>query len=148
MNAISKEAAGWRRIGITVDSGAADSVASPESFPGYRIVEHIIPMFYQSATGEPIINLGEQSIAMVTDEGTLRGMKFQATKKIKKPLASVKRIVEANHAVVFAPDALGGSFILNLDTGETNQMREADGNYMLDVWIPPADEFEGFGRQP
>ena len=83
MNATSKEAAGWRRIGITVDSGAADSVASPESFPGYRIVEHITPKFSQSATGEPIINLGEQSIAMVTDEGTLRGMKFQATKDIK-----------------------------------------------------------------
>ena len=107
--------------GITVDSGAADSVASPESFPGYRVVEHAAPQFYQSATGEPIVNLGEQSIAMVTDEGTLRGMKFQATKKIRKPLASVKKIVEANHAVVFAPEVLGGSFILNLDTGETNQ---------------------------
>ena len=67
MNATSKEAAGWRRIGITVDSGAADSVASPESFPGYEVVEHPTLQFYQSATGEPIINLGEQSIAMVTD---------------------------------------------------------------------------------
>ena len=85
---------------------------------------------------------------MVTDEGTLKGMKFQATKKIMTPLASVKRIVEANHAVVFAPDALGGSFILNLDTGGTNQMREADWNYMLDVWVPPASKVEGFGRQP
>ena len=123
-------------------------MASPESFSGYKIVEHLTPKFYQSATGESIINLGEQSIAMVTDEGTLRGMTFQATTKIKKPLASVKRIVEANHAVVFAPDALGGSFILNLDTGETNQMREADGNYMLDVWVFPASEVEGVGRRP
>ena len=45
MNATSKEEAGWRRIGITVDSGAADSVVSLESFPGYRIVEHINPIF-------------------------------------------------------------------------------------------------------
>ena len=104
--------------------------------------------FTSPRPGEPIINLGEQTIAMVTDEGTLRGMKFQATKKVKKPLASVKKIVEANHAVVFAPDALGGSFILNLDTGEVNQMREADGNYMLDVWVPPANELQGFGGQP
>ena len=85
---------------------------------------------------------------MVTDEGTSRGIESQATKKIKTPPASVKRIVEANHAVVFSPDALGGSLILNLDTGETNQMREADGNYMLDVLVPPASEVEGFGRQP
>ena len=75
-------------------------------------------------------------------------MKFQATNKVKKPLASVKKIVEANHAVVFALDALGGSFILNLDTGEVNQTREADGNYMLDVWVPPANELQGFGGPP
>ena len=87
-------------------------------------------------------------VAMVTSEGTLRGMKIQAAKKITKPLASVKRIVEANHAVVFAPEAIGGCFILNLDTGETNQMREHDGNYLLDVWNPPADQMAGFGGQP
>ena len=45
MNATSKEAGGWRRICITVDSGAADSVASPESFTGYRMVEHMISKF-------------------------------------------------------------------------------------------------------
>ena len=59
-------------MGITVDSGAADSVESPLSFPGYKVVEHATPQFYQSATGEPIVNLGEQTIAMVTDEDTLR----------------------------------------------------------------------------
>ena len=74
-------------------------------------------------------------------------MRFQATSKIKKPLASVKRIVEAGHAVVFAPPELGGSFILNLTTGEENVMREDDGNYMLDVWIPPP-EAAGFMRRP
>ena len=58
-------------MGITVDSGAADSVESPLSFPGYKVVEHATPQFYQSATGETIINIGEQTIAMVTDD-TLR----------------------------------------------------------------------------
>ena len=148
MNVQQKQDAGWTRMGITVDSGAADSVASPLSFPGYNVVEHPSPQLYQSATGEPIVNLGEQTIAMVTDEGTLGGMTFQASKKVKKPLASVKKIVTANHAVVFASDEMGGSFILNLDTGEMNQLRKADGNYMLDVWVPPAIEMKGFGRQP
>ena len=90
----------------------------------------------------------EQVVAMVTGEGTLRGMKFQAAKKITKPLASAKRIVEANSAVVFAPEVIGGCFILNYDTGETNRMREHDGNYLLDVWIPPADQLSGSGGQP
>ena len=144
----SKKTAGWTKVGVTVDSGAADSVADPESFPGYAVIDHPKPQFFQSATGEPIVNLGEQTVAMVTEEGSLRGMTFQATKKVKKPLASVKRMVEARHAVIFAPDDVGGCFILNLESGETNQLREADGNYMLDVWVPPAESMKGFGRQP
>ena len=31
---------GWRQIGITVDSGPADSVADPECFPGYAVTKH------------------------------------------------------------------------------------------------------------
>ena len=84
---------------------------------------------------------------MVTKEGSLRGMRFQATEKVRKPLAAVKRIVEAGHAVIFAPEDMGGSFILNLSSGEENSLREDDGNYMLDVWIPPADA-AGFARHP
>ena len=84
------EKEGWTRVGVTIDSGAADSAAAPESFPGYAVIQHSAPQFYQSATGEPIVNVGEQMVTMVTGEGALRGMKFQASKKIKKPLASVK----------------------------------------------------------
>ena len=104
-------------------------------------------MFYQSATGEPIVNTGQQGIAMVTKEGPLRGMRFQSTEKVKKPLAAVKRIAEAGHAVVFAPESMGGSFILHMDTMEENTLREDDGNYMLDVWVPPPSAL-GFGRLP
>ena len=144
----AQEHDGWRRVGITIDSGAADSVADPGVFPGYSVRKHDRPIFYQSATGEPITNVGEQDIAMVTREGTLRGMRFQATDKVKKPLAAVKRIVEAGHAVIFAPESMGGSFILNLESLEDNSLREDDGNYMLDVWIPPAASVSGFARHP
>ena len=91
IGAASKQLEGWTKVGITVDSGAADSVASPESFPGYEVRAHPNPQFFQSATGEPIVNLGEQMVAMITEEGTLRGLTFQATKKVKKPLASVNK---------------------------------------------------------
>ena len=143
----AQEHEGWRRVGITVDSGAADSVADPRAFPGYEVRKRLSPVFYQSATGEPITNVGEQQIALLTNEGTLRGMTFQATERVRKPLAAVKRIVEAGHAVVFAPEELGGSFILNLESGEENGLREDDGNYMLDVWVPPASAL-GFPRHP
>ena len=104
-------------------------------------------MFYQSATGEPITNIGEQQIALMTREGSLRGMRFQATSSVKKPLASVKRIVESGHAVIFAPPEYGGSFILNMSTMDESELREDDGNYELDAWLPPPSAV-GFARLP
>ena len=44
-----------------------------------------------------------------------------------------------------------GSYILNKSTGEVNWLRAENGNYLLDVWIPPAAAVKsdpGFGRQP
>ena len=70
---------------------------------------------------------------MMTAEGTRRRMKLQAA-EVSKPLASVKRICEAGHTVVF--DA-SGSFMIDKTTGEVKYFREEAGNYMLDVWIPP-----------
>ena len=75
-------------------------------------------------------------------------MRFQATDKVKKPLAAVKRIVEAGHAVIFARESMGGSFVLNLQSLVGNSLREDGGNYMLDVWIPPAARVSGFVRHP
>ena len=74
-------------------------------------------------------------------------MTFQATTKVKKPLASVKKIVQAGHAVVFAPEEYGGAFILNMSTNEENALREDDGNYVLDVWVLPAQSM-GVGGHP
>ena len=142
-----EELDGWRKVGITIDSGTADSVADPLSFPGYAVARHDGPIMYQSATGEPITNVGEQSVCLLTKEGSLRGMKFQATSTIKKPLASVRRITEAGHAVIFAPESYGGAFILNLESLEENSLREEDGNYLLDCWLPPAHSV-GFGGHP
>ena len=43
---------------------------------------------------------------------------------------------ENGHAVVFDRDM---SFVVNKATGETNHLRRQDGNFMLDLWIPPPD---------
>ena len=56
----------------------------------------------------------------------------------------------AGHAVVFDEE---GSYILNKGTGEINWLREENGNYMLDAWVPPQSYFgvntsQPFGRQP
>ena len=68
-------------------------------------------------------------------------MRLQAA-EVSRPLASVKRICEAGHTVVFDDT---GSFILNKATGEINTLREECGNYMFDLWVPPTNEL-GFAR--
>ena len=74
-------------------------------------------------------------------------MKFQAC-DVMRPLASVKRMLDAGTAVVVAPEEWCGSFLINTTTLEEEPLREEDGNYVLDVWIPPPDVAPGFGGQP
>ena len=80
-------------------------------------------------------------------EGTVRGMVMRAA-PVTKALGSVNKICTAGHMIVFDDD---GSFIMNKHTGETNWLREEDGNYILDVWVPPPgqalhDESDFHGR--
>ena len=76
----------------------------------------------------------------------MRGMLFQAA-GVAKPLGSVKKMQQAGHRVVFDAEM---SFIQNKATGETNVLREEDGNFLLDVWVPPPEvaEAAGFTRHP
>lgn len=125
----------WRRVSIAIDSGACDSVISPEDVPEHEVHESAESRRgenFQSATGEPIPNLGDIRLPMYVREGTVRGMVMRAA-PVTKPLGSVKRICAAGHVVVFDDD---GSFIANKSTGEMNWLREEDGNYILDAWVP------------
>ena len=80
-------------------------------------------------------------------------MTFQVA-PVAKSLGSVQRICAAGHTVVFDSE---GSYIINKPTGELNLLRNGNGNFMLDVWVPPPaaidprmlgrDEFP-FRRQP
>ena len=152
LNEMGKTPCGWQLLSMAVDSGAAETV-----IPHRLVSQHPIRetqasksgMCYASATSQPIPNLGEQKLPMVTQEGTLRGMTFQAA-PVSKPLGSVKRMCANNHRVVFDDE---GSYIQNKATGEVNWLREDNGNYMLDTWIVPPgylpeDEQPSFARQP
>ena len=91
-------------------------------------------------------NYGELKVPAVTRERTLRGITFQAA-GVSKGLLSVEKMNECGHIVVFDGDA---SFIANKKTGEVNQLRRQDGNFMLDLWIPPPEVAQalGFTRLP
>ena len=118
----------WRQVGITADSGAADSVADPGCFPGYEVKRHAQPVYYELATGEPTTLVDEHRVARVAQEGLVRGgMKLQATERVRKHLAAAKRTVDAGHAAVFAPEEIGGWYIVNLKTLEAISLRESEG---------------------
>ena len=130
---------GWQLLSVAIDSGAAETVI-PHRLVGQHPVRATESsrngMCYASATGQPIPNLGEQCLPLITQVGTLRGMTFQAA-PVSKALGSVKRMCSSGHRVVFDED---GSYIVNKATGELNWLREQNGNYMLDVWVPPPSQ--------
>ena len=136
LNEVGVGADGWQLLSVAIDSGAAETV-----IPHRLVCQHPIKdteasrngKCDASATGQPIPNLGEQRLPLVSQEGTLRGMTFQAA-PVSKALGSVKRMCDSGSRVVFEE---GASFVLNLTTGEVNWLREESGNYMLDVWIVP-----------
>ena len=149
INEIGMTHSGWQVLSVAIDSGAAETV-----IPHRLVAQHPVRatqsskngMCYASATGQPIPNLGEQCLPLITQEGTLRGMTFQAA-PVSKALGSVKRMCSSGHRVVFDED---GSYVENKTTGEINWLREEAGNYMLDLWVIPPEEMPanaGFGRQ-
>ena len=61
---------------------------------------------YEIANGDEIPNLGEKLFAVVTEEGTVRGMRPQVA-DVSKALQSVRALVRTEHVVVFGDGESG-----------------------------------------
>ena len=144
--ACSEKKRGWQCLSVAVDSGACDNVIDPKDINAYedqvedteasRNEEHFL-----AANGEEIPNYGQVKVPAITREQTVRGITFQAA-GVSKGLLSVEKMNECGHVVIFDGDA---SFIVNKKTGEVNQLRRQDGNFMLDLWIPPPEVAQTLG---
>ena len=66
-------------------------------------------VWYASATGEPIPNLGGQKLLLATIEGSFPAMTFQVA-TVANALGSVQRICAGGHMVVLGSE---GSYIVN-----------------------------------
>ena len=70
---------------------------------------------------------------MVTRDGKWKNMKFQVC-DVTRPLASVSKICEAGHSVIFNPSWGGrGSYSQNHETGEKLWMVLKDGVFVLET---------------
>ena len=134
----------WEPVEVIMDSGAHVSVGPPtlgrqagykvEASPGSRA-----GICYTAANGGELPNLGQRFMAVVTEEGTLRGMEQQVA-DVTKPLESVRANVRAGHAVIFDDDGTGrgmGSYLINKSTGEVNAIRDDGKDYIMRRWIVP-----------
>eukprot|EP00973_Karenia_brevis_P003725 514899-Karenia_brevis.AAC.1 len=91
----------WEVLTVTVDSGAADSVAPEDQCVGYATRSTAASkagMNYIAANGKKIPNLGEKVISAVTQEGIETSMRFQIC-PVTKALGSVSRMTKNGHRV-------------------------------------------------
>ena len=114
---------GWQYFALTENSCAAEIV-----IPHMLVQNHATQetdasrsgLNYASATGDPIPNLGEQKLPLLTQEGSLWAITFQPA-PVDRALRSVKRMCSSGHMVIFDDD---GSYVLNKMIGEVNWARE------------------------
>ena len=105
---------------------------------------------YSSASngGLEIRDAGEKVLEVIDGNGDVNFMKVQMCDNLNKRkfLASVSRIIQAGHRIVFdTVDA--GSYIENKKSGKKIWLRQEGGVYFLDLWVNTKPTFgrRGFG---
>ena len=126
---------------MAVDSRASESVVSEDMLTRVTTVEGYAQkkgVQYEVADGTLMPNLGEKKFVAVSDGGVTRQMKAQGC-EVNKALLSVHRVVQAGNRVVFSAS---GSFVQDEQIGETMELVEKGGMYMLRLWV----KAQGFRR--
>ena len=127
----------WEVLELAVDNGASETVIHEEMVKSVAVQEGPASkrgVKYEVANGVRIPNLGEKKFSGSSEEGIERTLTAQVC-DVNKALLSVRKVVAAGNRVVFDDD---GSFIEDKRSGEKMWMQEANGMYMLKLWIPKA----------
>ena len=138
----------WKVVASIMDSGAINSVA-PASVSTVPLAESkgsLNGMQYHTADGTRIPNLGQKTLAAISDEGTPISQTFQIA-EISRPLTSVGELADAGNVVVFGRK---GGYVYNVDSGRRLDFSREHGVYLLRTWIqePSQDENNpSFARQ-
>ena len=141
------EREGWSRVDCVLDSGAADSVCPRSMAPHFPVEDTDASrngVYYTSADGGRISNVGQQSVPVALGNGARTVATFQVA-DVSRPLMTVGRVCEMGNRVL---SGAGGGYILNVSTGEATPFYKRDGVYVFTMWIPPLQEAidAGFAR--
>ena len=115
-----------------VDSGAINSVAPPSvsSVPLVESKGSLNGVQFHTADGTRIPNLGQKTLATVTEEGAPIRQKFQFV-KISRPLSSVGEMADAGNVVVFGRK---GGYVHNVKSGRRLYFSREHGVFLLRTW--------------
>jgi len=132
------------RVNILIDSGAgvnalplqaAASVAARPMAPGERTE-------YVTASGGLVRAEGTKRCTVDFLRGEPMNINFTSM-GVRRPIASVSKMVGQGLHVVFAPESAGGSYVYTPRTGESKRIFARNGVYEMPVWIRP-----GSGANP
>lgn len=125
---------GWKRVRVTFDTGAGESVAPKGAFPGVKPQESIASkqgLFYRVANGKKVWNEGELRVNALTNEFQDRNVTFQAC-SVTKPLFSGAQASKAGFRTVLDED---GSYMDHKATGQRTALEEENGVYVFYLWV-------------
>ena len=128
------------KVTSVVDSGAAEHVASSETAPNVRIMPSAGSrrgQKYITAKGDVMVNEGEQSLKVMTEEGATTDITFQIT-DVRRPLCSVGKICDRGNRVVLGR----GGGIHNVGTGRLTPFRRRGNIYAVDFWVRQEDDVQ------
>ena len=113
---------GYVEVKVTMDSGAAEPVCAPETFPGVTVNPSVgsqAGQIYLGPGKERIPNEGEIKPEVLLEDNAAGSMTFQAA-QVRKPLMAVSSVNDKGHLVLF--DLLG-SFLVPASAPEVPQIR-------------------------
>ena len=128
----------WVQISTVLDSGAVRHV-TPNGVFSLTVAESERSKEghnYYGPAGEPIKNLGTQTVQATSNSGQHLSVGFDVA-RITRPLTSVSEIVKKNYRVVFDDE---GSYVQSKKTGSSIDIRQEGSLYYLDLWVQVPEE--------
>ena len=123
------------KVTLKIDSGAVDTCIPIESALSYPIKESVMSKAgagYRAANGTAIKNHGEKALHGLTGDWTPFKINAQVA-DVRTPLGSVHHIVKSGNTVVFSKK---GNWFMNDQTREKIMIRDRNGSYEIDLWVP------------
>ena len=134
LNALGKQTPGACLVEAVVDSGAVNSVAPLNVFPGELKASEMSKngQKYRGPDGSRIPNLGQKDVEFVSDEGHKCGLTWQIA-DVERPLIAVSHLSEAGNEVVLKKH---GGEVINEKSGKRIKLQRKGGVYIMRMWVP------------